>query len=183
MFLYGFAIYNIIVKRGRVMEIDIRDDSIVINGDTVGKSLDMETIKLLLGEPRIQKNDPDKNYREYMESRRGKDFFEKNMSLVWDELGLYSHTDDGKNLASLGFVFNKTKKTALHTPKNIFTATLTINGVDWLDAVKSGTDMFGNYSKLDLKSFIVFAEYTPDKMPLSRRTKDNFTLIEINHAY
>lgn len=165
------------------MEIDIRDDSIVVSGETISSKLELDALKKVLGEPREQKTEPDKNYRAYMEERRGKDYFENCKSLVWDDLGIYSHSDDGKTLVSIGMVFDNTHKTAPHTPKSNFPETLKINGVDWLTALKSGHDMFGNYCKFDLKSFVIFAEYTPVKMPLSERTEKDFTLIEITHAY
>lgn len=165
------------------MEIDIRDDMIVINGTEIGAALSVEELKAALGEPRALKTEPDKNYREYMEKRRGKDYFETSRSLVWDEAGIYSHTVDGKTLASFGLVFNNSKKTAVHTPKSNFSGKLTINGEDWLSAVKKGKDMFGNYCKLTVKSFVLFAEYKPEKMPLSERTESDFTLIEMTHTY
>lgn len=165
------------------MEIDIRDDMIVINGTEIGAALSIEELKAALGEPRVLQTEPDKNYREYMEKRRGKDYFETSRSLVWDEAGIYSHTVDGKTLASFGLVFNNSKKTAVHTPKSNFSGKLTINGEDWLSAVKKGKDMFGNYCKLTVKSFVLFAEYKPEKMPLSERTENDFTLIEMTHTY
>lgn len=164
------------------MEIDIRNDSITINGTEVGSALSVEELKAVLGEPRVQATEPDKNYREYMEKRRGKDYFDTSRSLVWDEAGIYSHTVDGKTLASFGLVFNKTRKTAVHTPKNTFSEKLTINGEDWLSAVKKGKDMFGNYCKLEVGSFVLFAEYS-GKKPLEERTESDFTLIEMTHKY
>lgn len=163
------------------MEIDIRHDSIIVNGETIGDKPELDALKKVIGEPRIQKKEPDKNYRAYMEERRGKDYFDNFMALVWDDLGIFSRTNNGKTLAAIGMVFDNSKKTALHTPKSNFSGTLTINGMDWLTAVKSGQDMFGNYCKIALKSFVVFAEYTPVKKPLSERTEKDFTLIEINH--
>lgn len=165
------------------MEIDIRDDSLIVNGETIAEALEVEVLKRALGEPRVQKTEPDKNYRAYMEGRRGKDYFDNCMALVWDELGVYSRSNDGKTLAAIGVVFDNSSKTALHTPKANYSGTLTINGVEWLAAVKEGKDMFGNYCKVALKSFVVFAEYTPGKKPLPERTAKDFTLIEINHAY
>lgn len=165
------------------MEIDIRDDSIVINGTEIGAALSVEELKAVLGEPRVQQTEPDKNYREYMEKRRGKDYFETSRSLVWDEAGIYSHTVDGKTLASFGLVFNNSKKTAVHTPKSNFSGKLTINGEDWLAAVKKGKDMFGNYCKLGIKSFVLFAEYSTKNKELSERGETDFTLIEMTHTY
>lgn len=165
------------------MEIDIRDDAVVINGTEINAALNLEELKAILGEPRVQKTDPDKNYREYMEKRRGKDFFENSRTLVWDDAGLYSHTVDGKTLASLGFVFDNSRKTAVHTPKSNFTGTLTINGVDWAAALKSGRDMFGNYCKLAVGSFVLFAEYSTKNKPLEERVETDFNLIEMTHKY
>lgn len=165
------------------MEIDIRNDSIVINGTEIGAALNVEELKASLGEPRAQQTVPDKNYREYMEKRRGKDYFETSRSLVWDESGIYSHTVDGKTLASFGMVFDNSKKTAVHTPKSNFSGKLMINGEDWLSAVKKGKDMFGNYCKLEVSSFVLFAEYTPGKKLLAERTESDFTLIEMTHKY
>lgn len=165
------------------MEIDIRNDVIVINGTEVGAALGVEELKAVLGEPRVQQTEPDKNYREYMEKRRGKDYFETSRSLVWDEAGIYSHTVDGKTLASMGLVFNNSKKTAVHTPKSNFPGKLTINGEDWLSAVKKGRDMFGNYCKLEVGSFVLFAEYAPGKKPIDERGESDFTLIEMTHKY
>lgn len=165
------------------MEIDIRDSFIVINGETVESALDVERLTQLLGEPRVHKNEPDKNYRAYMEERRGKNYFDNLKSLVWDDAGIYSHSEDGKTLMSFGIVFDNSKKTALHTPKSVFSGTLKIGGEDWLSALKKGRDMFGNYCKLDLGKFVAFAEYKPGKLSLSERTENDFTLIEITHMY
>lgn len=165
------------------MEIDIRNDCIVIDGENIASELELDAVKKALGEPRVQKTEPDKNYRAYMEQRRGKDYFENSKSLVWDDFGIYSHSDDGRTLISFGIVFDNSKKTALHTPKSVFPGTLKINGEDWLTAVKSGKNMFGNYCKLDLVKFVVFAEYKPGKIPLSERTENDFTLIELTHMY
>lgn len=165
------------------MEFDIRQESIVIDGTEISADLGLEALKAALGEPRVEKTEPDKNYREYMEKRRGKDYFENNRSLVWDDAGMYSHTDDGKTLASLGLVFDNSLKTAVHTPKSNFSGKLMINGGDWISALKTGKDMFGNYCKLSVGKFVIFAEYTSEKKPLSERTEKDFTLIEITHAY
>ena len=165
------------------MEFEIKDEAFVIDGKVIGVDLEVEALKDALGEPRIQKTEPDKNYREYMEKRRGKDYFENNMSLVWDNEGIYSHTDDGKTLVSLGLVFDRTHKTALHTPKSNFSGKLLINGEDWLAAIKKGKDMFGNYCKLTVKGFVIFAEYTAEKKPLAERTEKDFTLMEVTHTY
>lgn len=165
------------------IDIDIRDSSIVINGDTVENTLDVERLTQLLGEPRVRKNEPDKNYRAYMEERRGKNYFDNFKSLVWDDAGIYSHSENGRTLISFGIVFDNSKKTAPHTPKSVFSGTLKVNGEDWLSAIKKGRDMFGNYCKLDLAKFVAFAEYQPGKMPLSERTEKDFTLIEITHTY
>lgn len=165
------------------MELEIKDEAFVVNGKDIGVELNVSLLKEALGEPRIQKTEPDKNYREYMEKRRGKDYFDNNMSLVWDDEGVYSHTDDGKTLVSFGLVFDRTHKTALHTPKSNFSGKLIINGEDWLTAVKKGKDMFGNYCKLTLKGFVIFVEYTTEKMPLEERTEKDFTLMEVTHTY
>lgn len=165
------------------MEFEIRNDCIVIDGKEINAALDLEDLKAILGEPRVQKTEPDKNYREYMEKRRGKDFFVNNRSLVWDDAGIYSHTDDGKTLVSLGLVFDNSHKTAIHTPKSNFSGKLLINGEDWITVLKSGKDMFGNYCKIEVKSFVVFAEYSSAKKPLSERTEADFTLIEMTHTY
>lgn len=165
------------------MELDIRDDMIVINGTEIGAALSIEELKAALGEPRALQTEPDKNYREYMEKRRGKDYFETSRTLVWDDAGIYSHTVDGKTLASFGLVFNNSKKTAVHTPKSNFSGKLTINGEGWLSAVKNGKDMFGNYCKLQIKSFVLFAEYSTKEKTLSEREESDFTLIEMTHTY
>lgn len=165
------------------MEIDIKDTVITINGKEFPDKVSVEAVRALLGEPRIQKLEPDKNYRAYMENRRGKDYFEKSRSLVWDDLGIYTHTEDGELLVSLGIVLDNSHKTAPHTPKSNFSGDFKINGADWLTAIRSGQNMFGNYCKLSLKRFVVFAEYTAEKTPLSQRTKSDFTLIEITHEY
>lgn len=165
------------------MEIELNDTVITINGQAFAENVGVDELKALLGEPRIQKVEPDKNYRAYMEQRRGKDYFDKCMSLVWDEQGIYTHTDNGKTLDSLGLVLDNTNKTAPHTPKSNFSGTFLINGEDWLTAVRAGQNMFGNYCKLNLERFVVFAEYTVEKMDLSQREKSNFTLIEITHGY
>lgn len=165
------------------MEIDIRNSSFVINGETVESTLDVELLTKLLGKPRVHKNEPDKNYRAYMEERRGKNYFDNFKSLVWDDAGIYSHSEDGVTLMSFGIVFDNSKKTALHTPKSVFSGKLMINGEDWLSVIKKGRDMFGNYCKLDLAKFVVFAEYKPGKLSLSERTEKDFTLIEITHTY
>lgn len=165
------------------MEIDIRDDCIVINGTEVNAALNLEELKAILDEPRVQKTEPDKNYREYMEKRRGKDYFENSRSLVWDDAGIYSHTVDGKTLASLGLVFDNSHKTAAHTPKNNFSGKLTINGEDWISVLRTGKDMFGNYCKIDVGSFVIFAEYSVKNKPLGERFEADFNLIEITHKY
>ncbi len=165
------------------MKIELNDTVITINGKAFEEKVDVDEIVTILGEPRIQRLDPDKNYRAYMEQRRGKDYFENCKMLVWDTEGIYTHTEDGKVLTSLGVVLDNSHKTAPHTPKSNFSGTLEINGKDWLSAVKSGQNMFGNYCKLNLKRFVVFAEYTADKMELSQRTEKDFTLIEITHEY
>lgn len=166
------------------MEIELMDDVITINGKAFTSNVDVDALKSVLGEPRVQKTEPDKNYRVYMEERHGKDYFENCKSLVWDDLGIYSRTDDGKTLVSLGMVLDNKHKTAPHTPRSNFSGTFKINGVDWLAAVKSGQNMFGNYCKLNLKRFVVFAEYQPGKkMNLSERMEKDFTLIEITHEY
>lgn len=165
------------------MEIDIRDELIVIDGKEINAALNLEDLKGILGEPRVQKTDPDKNYREYMEKRRGKDFFENSRALVWDDAGIYSHTDDGKTLASLGMVFDNSHKTAVHTPKSNFPGKLLINGEYWINVIRTGKDMFGNYCKVSVKGFVIFAEYSSAKKPLSERTEADFTLIEITHTY
>lgn len=167
-----------------VMEIELMHEIIKINGETFSDTVTVDALKNVLGEPRIQKTEPDKNYREYMEQRRGKDFFDNCKSLVWDDLGIYSRTDDGKTLVSLGMVLDNQHKTAPHTPHSNFSGTFKIEGKDWLTAVKSGQNMFGNYCKLNLKRFVVFAEYQPGKkVDLSERTEKDFTLIEITHEY
>lgn len=166
------------------MEIELMDETIRINGQPFGDTVTVDMLTTLLGAPRIQKTEPDKNYREYMEQRRGKDYFDNCKSLVWDDLGIYSRTDDGKTLVSLGMVLDNQHKTAPHTPHSNFSGAFIINGTDWLSVVKEGQNMFGNYCKLNLKRFIVFAEYQPGKrVPLSDRTKEDFTLIEITHEY
>lgn len=165
------------------MEIELNETVITINGQTFTESVGVDEITALLGEPRVQRLEPDKNYRAYMEGRRGKDYFDNCKSLVWDEQGIYTHTDDGKTLSSLGVVLDNSRKTAPHTPKSNFSGTFKINGEDWLTAVKSGQNMFGNYCKLNVKRFVIFAEYSHDKKELSERTEKDFTLIEITHDY
>lgn len=166
------------------MEIELMDETIRINGQPFGDTVTVDMLVTLLGEPRIQKIEPDKNYRKFMEQRRGKDYFDNCKSLVWDDLGIYSRTDDGKTLVSIGMVLDNQNKTAPHTPHSNYSGTFIINGKDWLSAVKQGQNMFGNYCKLNVKRFVVFAEYQPSvKVPLSDRTEKDFTLIEITHEY
>lgn len=165
------------------MEIDIRNEEILVNGEAIAFDLPLDAFKRLLGEPRVCREEPDKNYRAYMEERHGKDYFENSMSPVWDDVGIYSHTSTKDALMSFGIVFDNSKKTAPHTPKSVFTGTLKINGEDWLSAVKKGKDMFGNYCKLDLAKFVVFAEYKHKKVSLADCSESDFTLIELTHSY
>lgn len=165
------------------LTIELNDDGFVINGEQFFEGLEIEKLKSILGEPREQKKEPDKNYREYMERRRGKEYFENFKTLVWDDAGIYSHTEDGKMLLSIGIVFDNSHKTAEHTPKSNFPGAFTINGADWLAAVKAGKDMFENYCKLDTKKYVVFAEYKNGKMTLPKRGAEDFTLVEITRTY
>lgn len=165
------------------LTIEINDDGFVINGESFFEGLEIAKLKSILGEPRVQKKEPDKNYREYMERRRGKEYFENFKTLVWDDAGIYSHTEDGKTLLSIGIVFDNSRKTAEHTPKSNFSGVFTINGGDWLTAVKAGRDMFENYCKLNVKKYVIFAEYKNSKMTLPDRGTEDFTLIEITCAY
>lgn len=159
--------------------INVTADEIAINETEFGGKIFIEALQEVLGEPRVHKFNPDKNYLEFLEKKYGKD----NLHLItytWDELGIFCYSRGGKLLDSLGVVLDRSRKTAPQTPKSVFSGTFTIEGAEWLSAVKSGKNVCGQHYIKEIGAYSVFAEYAYEKRNKPDKSEDDFTLLEIS---
>lgn len=106
------------------LDINITDNAICINGNTIDCPCHLDALKKLFGKP-----------RKFVGKKHG------NINFTWDELGVYCYTK-GNNVVYCFAV--KAKQGDIVTdvdPKRMFKGRLNINGAPWEEVMYGGEDL------------------------------------------
>lgn len=162
---------------GEQCVVDISRDGLVINGTKLDVLVHLDAAEKLLGTPRGKKYRTSAEDRELLEETHGEGMVSNRVNYTWDDLGIYCYTMNGKVISSFGFMFHNEMELK-HSPRKMFSGTLTINGEPWQKAVLNGTDC-EFFRELVLGGYTVIAEYTD---PFSGETPDEggYNCVEIS---
>ncbi len=161
------------------IEINLKNDSIVINGVSVDIPTGISFFEDILGRPR--RVDYPKQDDESYDLRQ--------VNYTWDKLGLCCYTKGGTVVYCFEIRLNKGDISPEHYPAEFFSGKLLINGKEWLKAVKNapttpialGEPEF--FRKLKLGRYSALAEYVDFMQDEKTRTEKDFTTISVQLEY
>ena len=162
------------------LTINITPKEIEINGTAVTLPCPVEELTKLLGKPRevvyqTQKSDiPTRRLAKYPELAA------KRVNYTWDKLGIYCYTLTDPVISCIG-VQHRVRVQVAHTPSDMFTGKLTINGVEWSSVMRSGADM-RVYRQITIGGCSINSGYADFPAVEKLGTADDYTGIEIQPA-
>lgn len=150
------------------LKVELADDSIVINGLPVDIPTHIDALTKRFGKPRKT-------------VYKGKN----NINFSWDELGICCYTHNGAVVYCLEIRLNAGEICPKHYPAEFFKGKLLINGMPWLDAVKTapptpiapGEPEF--FREIMLGNNSAVAEYVDFMQDELTRTEKDFTTVSV----
>ncbi len=124
------------------LDINITDNAISINGNTVDCPCHLDALKKFFGKP-----------RKFVGKKHG------NINFVWDELGVYCYTKGNNVVYCFAIKVNLGEIVTDFDPKRMFKGKLSINGAPWEEVMYGGEDMEVARQR-DVGGLSLFSEYT-----------------------
>lgn len=123
------------------LDINITDNAIRINGNTVDCPCHLDALKKFFGKP-----------RKFVGKKHG------NINFVWDELGVYCYTKGNNVVYCFAIKVNPSEIVTDFDPKSMFRGRLCINGAPWEEVMYGGQDMEVARQR-DVGGLSLFSEY------------------------
>lgn len=146
------------------LDINITDNAIFINGNTVNCPCHLDTLKKLFGKPR----------RSASQSGNG------NVTFTWDGLGVYCYTKGNNVVHCFAIRANHGGIETHFDPKCMFKGKLNINGSPWEKVMYSGEDM--EIAKAcEVGGLSLFADYADVNKGDSEGFNGAYTGVEVQY--